>query len=135
MKNDLNLHDSQILKIITNPITETMQIILSYYPGKIMEIRIKGIQKINQNNIDSLSLFYDSAGGIDSGFIEENENSKILYLSGIINDGSEKYETINWSFSVIADEINFINHSISENREDYLYDQEFLDFDYSLESN
>ena len=49
MKKQLNLHDSQILKIITNPISKTMQIILSHTLGKIMEIRIRCIKKIEQD--------------------------------------------------------------------------------------
>ncbi|MCR5612814.1 hypothetical protein [Treponema sp.] len=129
MKRQLNLHDSQILKIIINPISKTMQIILSHTLGKIMEIRIRCIKKIEQDNIDCLSLFFESSGGIDDAFIEERTDSTILILSGIINDSFEKYEIINWSFTISAEKIDFYELSTSESNIDLLYDNDFVKID------
>ena len=129
MKKQLNLHDSQILKIITNPISKTMQIILSHTLGKIMEIRIRCIKKIEQDNIDCLSLFFDSFGGIDDAYIEVDSDSTVLYCSGIINDSFEKYEIINWAFSISAEKIAFYELSTSESNIDLLYENDFVKID------
>lgn len=128
MKKQLNLHDSQILKIITNPVTGSMQIILSYLSGRIMEIRIDRIKQVKQDNIDCLSLFYESGGGIDDDYIEETEGEKTLFLSGILNFNSEKHENIYWSFLITADDIDILEHSISDDMVDFLYDNDFISF-------
>lgn len=128
MKKQLNLHDSQILKIITNPVTGSMQIILSYLSGRIMEIRIDGIKQVKQDNIDCLSLFYESGGGIDDDYIEETECEKTLFLSGILNFKSEEHENIYWSFSITAEDIDILEHSISDDMVEFLYDNDFISF-------
>ena len=128
MNKYLDLHDSQILKIITNPVRGSMQIILSYRVGRIMEMQIEEIKQIRQDNIECLSLFYESAGGIDDAYIEESENEKTLVISGIIDFNYEAHENINWSFSITAGKIDILEHSISDNMEDFLYDNNFIPF-------
>lgn len=128
MKKKLNLHDSQILKIITNPVTGCMQIILSCHSDEIMEIQIEGIKRVKQNNIDCLSLFYESGGGIDDDYLEETGTDKTLFLSGILDFDCEKYENVIWSFYITAEKINILHHKISMKKTDLLYEDSFISF-------
>ena len=106
MKKNLDLHDQQILRLISNPIIGYIKLFLTYSTNRILEITISGIKKIEQENIECISLFFESAGGIDSGYIEENENSKQLFISGIIDWNIENYSNINWSFLINAEKIS-----------------------------
>lgn len=105
MKKTLDLHDKQILKITSNPIDGCMQLLISQGPGKVLEINIAGIRKISQENMDCLSLFFESAGGLDGGYIEDVDDCHKLFFSGIIDWNQDKYDNVNWSFLLEADNI------------------------------
>ncbi len=47
MKTILDLHDNQILKIVSNPIIGSLQLIITYGSDKILEIYISEIKKNN----------------------------------------------------------------------------------------
>ena len=105
-----------------------MQIILSQIPGRILEIKIEAIKQVKQDNMDCLTLFYESGGGIDNDYIEATEDGKTLFLSGILNFNFENHENIYWSFSITADKIDILEHLITDDKEDYLYDNSFISF-------
>ena len=132
MKKKLNMHDSQILRIVTNPLNASIQILVSKGLNVVLEIRIKNVVKILHNNINDINLFYFSAGGIDDCYIEEINDEKLLEISGIISHDCESIEEINWSFSIQAMEIEIINHVLSERDIDKFYDIEFMNSSYLL---
>lgn len=135
MKKMLDLHDRQILKIISNPIIGCIQLLISQGSEKVLEIDVTGIRKIAQENIDCLSLFFDSGGGLDSGYIEKDNDSQKLYLSGIIDWNQGKHTNVNWSFLIEADKIELMCFQKSEEEVNKLMDQEkinFYDFDKKL---
>ena len=123
MKTMLDLHDNQILKIVSNPIIGSLQLIIAYGSDKILEIYISEIMKIIQENIECISLFFESAGGLDKGFIEEKESYTELFLSGIIDRNQNKYENVNWSFSIKAKKISLEYIEKSTKEIDELMDQ------------
>lgn len=127
MEQTLDLHDKQIIKIITNPINGSVQILIDYSIDQLLEIRIKAIKNLIQENIECLSLFYASAGWLDGGFIEDTKHGKNLNLSGIINWDQNLYNNVNWSFLFTADDIiiNFIKKT--ETEKDILMEQENID--------
>ena len=51
MRRTLDLHDKQILKIISNPIIGCIQLLISYDFEKILEINASGVKRIVQENI------------------------------------------------------------------------------------
>ena len=127
MKTILDLHDNQILKIVSNPIIGSLQLIITYGSDKILEIYISEIKKIIQENIECISLFFESAGGLDQGFIEEKESYKKLFLSGIIDRNQKQYENVNWSFCIEAKKIS-LKYLVKTTKEiDDLMDQGKLD--------
>lgn len=128
MKKILDLHDRQILKIISNPIIGCIQFLISQGAEKVLEINVTGVRKIVQENIDCLSLFFDAGGGLDSGYIEETADNKKLFLSGIIDWNHEKYINVNWSFLIEADDIMLMYLQKSEEEINKLMDQEKIDF-------
>ena len=127
MKQTLDLHDKQIIKIITNPINGSVQILIDYSIDQLLEIRIKAIKNLIQENIECLSLFYASAGWLDGGFIGDTKHEKNLNLSRIINWVQNLYNNVNWSFLITADDIiiNFIKKT--ETEKDILMEQENID--------
>ena len=60
MRKFLDLHDKQILKTVINPVNGHIQILISYHTDKLMEIRIKGIKKFMLDNLECISLFFES---------------------------------------------------------------------------
>ena len=132
MKQTLDLHDKQIIKMITNPIKGSVQILIDYSIDQLLEIRIKAIKNLIQENIECLSLFYASAGWLDGGFIEDTKHEKNLNLSGIINWDQNLYNNINWSFLFTADDItiNFIKKTTAQ--KDILIEQENIDIEKML---
>ncbi|WP_277056250.1 hypothetical protein [Treponema socranskii] len=132
MEQTLDLHDKQIIKMITNPIKGSVQILIDYSIDQLLEIRIKAIKNLIQENIECLSLFYASAGWLDGGFIEDTKHEKNLNLSGIINWDQNLYNNINWSFLFTADDItiNFIKKTKAE--KDILMEQENIDIEKML---
>ena len=46
MKEDLDFHDRELIALFCNPGTNTMQIYISYRPGKILKIYIRDIVKL-----------------------------------------------------------------------------------------
>jgi len=127
MEQTLDLHDKQIIKMITNPINGSIQILIDYSIDQLLEIQIKAIKNIIQENIECVSLFYASAGWLDGGFIEDTKHEKNLNLSGIINWDQNLYNNVNWSFLFTADDIiiNFIKKTKAE--KDILMEQENID--------
>lgn len=132
MEQTLDLHDKQIIKMITNPIKGSVQILIDYSIDQLLEIRIKAIKNLIQENIECLSLFYASAGWLDGGFIEDTKHEKNLNLSGIINWDQNLYNNVNWSFLFTADDItiNFIKKTKAE--KDILMEQENIDIEKML---
>lgn len=132
MEQTLDLHDKQIIKMITNPIKGSVQILIDYSIDQLLEIRIKAIKNLIQENIECLSLFYASAGWLDGGFIEDTKHEKNLNLSGIINWDQNLYNNVNWSFLFTADDItiNFIKKTKAE--KDILIEQENIDIEKML---
>ena len=132
MEQTLDLHDKQIIKMITNPIKGSIQILIDYSIDQLLEIRIKAIKNLIQENIECLSLFYASAGWLDGGFIEDTKHEKNLNLSGIINWDQNLYNNVNWSFLFTADDItiNFIKKTKAE--KDILIEQENIDIEKML---
>ena len=132
MEQTLDLHDKQIIKMITNPIKGSVQILIDYSIDQLLEIRIKAIKNLIQENIECLSLFYASAGWLDGGFIEDTKHEKNLNLSGIINWDQNLYNNVNWSFLFTADDItiNFIKKTKAE--KDILMEQENIDIERML---
>ena len=132
MEQTLDLHDKQIIKMITNPIKGSVQILIDYSIDQLLEIRIKAIKNLIQENIECLSLFYASAGWLDGGFIEDTKHEKNLNLSGIINWNQNLYNNINWSFLFTADDItiNFIKKTKAE--KDILMEQENINIEKML---
>ena len=132
MEQTLDLHDKQIIKMITNPIKGSVQILIDYSIDQLLEIRIKAIKNLIQENIECLSLFYASAGWLDGGFIEDTKHGKNLNLSGIINWDQNLYNNVNWSFLFTADDItiNFIKKTKAE--KDILMEQENINIEKML---
>lgn len=132
MEQTLDLHDKQIIKMITNPIKGSVQILIDYSIDQLLEIRIKAIKNLIQENIECLSLFYASAGWLDGGFIEDTKHEKNLNLSGIINWDQNLYNNVNWSFLFTADDItiNFIKKTKAE--KDILMEQENINIEKML---
>ena len=56
MKEDLDFHDRELIALFCNPGTNTMQIYISYRPGKILKIYIRDIEKI-ENIIQKVCHF------------------------------------------------------------------------------
>ena len=102
---------------------------IDYSIDQLLEIRIKAIKNLIQENIEGLSLFYASAGWLDGGFIEDTKHEKNLNLSGIINWDQNLYNNVNWSFLFTADDItiNFIKKTKAE--KDILMEQENIDIE------
>ena len=48
MEQTLDLHDKQIIKMITNPIKGSVQILIDYSIDQLLEIRIKAIKNLIQ---------------------------------------------------------------------------------------
>lgn len=112
MKEELNFHDRELIALFCNPGTNTMQINISYRPDKILEIYIKDIEKIEEYNSDSLSLFFLSAATLDDGELDKNILGDSLRLSGIEYDSN--YKSVYWSFKVSAKEINYKFSDVNE---------------------
>lgn len=124
MKKTLDFHDKQILKIISNPVLGSVQLFISYGVCKIVEIDISEIKRITQENMECLSLFFESAGGLDSGYIDDSGDVQKLFLSGIIDWNQNEYANVYWSFLIEAKKISVSYFSKSENEIDKLMDQE-----------
>ena len=94
-----------------------------FYHLKILEIYISEIKKIIQENTECISLFFESAGGLDKGFVEEKESYMELFLSGIIDRNQNQYENVNWSFCIKAKKISLQYIVKSAKEIDELMDQ------------
>ena len=129
MRKFLDLHDKQILKTVINPVNGHMQILISYHTDKLMEIRIKGIKKFMLDNLECISLFFESGGGLDEGIIEDTENGKILSLSGIIDWNQEMYINTDWRVSIESEDISVEYYSTTEYKQEILMNQEKIDID------
>ncbi len=114
MKEDLDFHDRELIALFCNPGTNTMQIYISYRPGKILKIYIRDIEKIEEYNSESLSLFFVSAATLDNGELEKNNSGDTLSLSGI--EYNTKFESIYWSFKVYAKEIKYEISDLNEEK-------------------
>ena len=114
MKEDLDFHDRELIALFCNPGTNTMQIYISYRPGKILKIYIRDIEKIEEYNSESLSLFFVSAATLDNGELEKNNSGDTLSLSGI--EYNTKFESIYWSFKVYATEIKYEISDLNEEK-------------------
>lgn len=114
MKEDLDFHDRELIALFCNPGTNTMQIYISYRPGKILKIYIRDIEKIEEYNSESLSLFFVSAATLDNGELEKNNSGDTLSLSGI--EYNTKFESIYWSVKVYAKEIKYEISDLNEEK-------------------
>ena len=127
MKEDINFHDKELIAFYCNPGADTIQIFISYRPGKLLEVRIKNIEKIEEYNSETLSLFFISAATIDDGELERTESGATLKLSGV--EYTEKVKSVYWSLKVFAKSIEYEFKEISDEKLDKLEMKKYIRLD------